>query len=315
MNIFQFLGAIELGLIYGMVAVAVFLTFRVLDFPDLTVDGTFPMGMAISGALILSGTNPIIATIVAMCGGALAGMVTAWLNVRWKILHLLASILTMTALYSVNLRIMGRPNLSLIHDKTIFTALSENLGHTYSVIAICFGFSVALIWIIYRFLQSEIGLALRATGKNPKMSIAQGIETKYMIFAGLALSNALIALAGAIWTQSQGFADVTLGPGTIIAGLAAVLIGEAIFHTKNLFIGMISCIVGSIVYRFVIAFALNAHVLGLDQSDLRLVEAIIVGSAMIISCQRSSINQLVCKVGVLSKFINAFKRGSSKDGA
>jgi putative ABC transport system permease protein len=294
-SLFQFLGALEIGLIYGLVAIGVYLSFRVLDFPDLTADGSFPMGAAIAGALILSGTEPVLATLVAMAGGAAAGLVTAYLNVRWNILHLLASILTMTALYSINIRIMGRPNISLLGDKTIFTPLETLFPDQRVILYVSIFLIVVIIYLLYKFLISQIGLALRATGKNKQMATAQGINTNYMTYLGIALSNALIALAGAFWTQSQSFADVTLGPGTIIIGLAAVMIGEALVHTRRIWLALVSCLLGSIIYRLVIALALNSDTLGLETSDLRFVEAVIVGLAMILPRIKSPIQSLFKK--------------------
>ncbi len=231
MNLIQFMGAIEIGLLYGLVAMGVLLSFRILDFPDLTVDGSFPLGAAVCAILIVSNVNPWVATFCAILAGMVAGFTTAWISVRWNILHLLASILTMTALYSINLRIMGRPNIALLGESTIFTPL-ENLAFPHIMpMALFVVASIALIFM-YRFLSSEKGLAMRATGANIRMAKAQGIAVNRQILFGLSLSNGFVALAGALFAQSQGFADVTMGVGTIIAGLAAVIVGEAIFNLK-----------------------------------------------------------------------------------
>ncbi|MBP6951825.1 MAG: ABC transporter permease [Alphaproteobacteria bacterium] len=282
------MGAIEIGLLYGLVAMGVLLSFRILDFPDLTVDGSFPLGAAVCAILIVSNVNPWVATFCAILAGMVAGFTTAWISVRWNILHLLASILTMTALYSINLRIMGRPNIALLGESTIFTPL-ENLAFPHIMpMALFVVASIALIFM-YRFLSSEKGLAMRATGANIRMAKAQGIAVNRQILFGLSLSNGFVALAGALFAQSQGFADVTMGVGTIIAGLAAVIVGEAIFNPKVIFAALVACVIGSIFYRLAIAMALNASFLGLQASDLQLVTAVIVGIAMVTPKLRSKI--------------------------
>jgi putative ABC transport system permease protein len=287
-NLIQFMGAIEIGLLYGLVAMGVLLSFRILDFPDLTVDGSFPLGAAVCAILIVSNVNPWVATFCAILAGMVAGFTTAWISVRWNILHLLASILTMTALYSINLRIMGRPNIALLGESTIFTPL-ENLAFPHIMpMALFVVASIALIFM-YRFLSSEKGLAMRATGANIRMAKAQGIAVNRQILFGLSLSNGFVALAGALFAQSQGFADVTMGVGTIIAGLAAVIVGEAIFNPKVIFAALVACVIGSIFYRLAIAMALNASFLGLQASDLQLVTAVIVGIAMVTPKLRSKI--------------------------
>jgi putative ABC transport system permease protein len=280
MSSFQFFGGIEIGLIYALVAIGVFITFRILDFPDLTVDGSFPMGAAIAGILIVSGINPWLASSIAFIGGCGAGLITAYLNVRCKILHLLASILTMTALYSINLRIMGRPNLSVSNDETVFTVFENTIGLPYFGSPLYGALVLAMIVVaVFGFL--EVGLGMRATGANPRMARAQGIYTSRMILLGVSLSNGLIAFAGALFAQSQGFADVGFGPGTIIIALASVIIGEVILPSRKLWVMIIGCILGSIVYFLFRAVALNSSTLGLQASDLSLVTAILVGLAMI----------------------------------
>lgn len=278
---FQFFSSIEFGLIYGIVAVGVLISFRVLQFPDLTADGSFPLGAGITAILIINGWNPFFAMILAIIGGMMSGFVTAWLNVRWNILNLLASILTMTALYSVNLRIMGRPNISLLNEKTIFSDYF-GFGYSYSVLIILFCITVLVVFLLYRFLSSEIGLALRATGENPVMAQAQGIKTGGQIFLGISISNGLIALSGSLFAQSQGFADITIGVGTIIVGLASVILGESLFRSRSILIIILSVISGSIFYRLMIALALNIDFLGLKTSDLNLITAVLVCSAMIL---------------------------------
>jgi putative ABC transport system permease protein len=255
----------------------------VLQFPDLTVDGSFPLGAAVCASLIVTGANPYLATLAAALAGAGAGMVTAWLNVRLKILHLLASILTMIALYSINLRIMGRPNVALLGETTVFSPLDALDLPTYVALPIALAVLVVVVkFTLDWFLNSEIGLAMRATGVNPRMARAQGINTEHYILGGMALSNALVALAGALFAQSQGAADVTLGVGVIVVGLAAVIGGEAIMNTRAVWRATLACIMGSIIYRLAVAAALNTDVLGLKAQDLNLITAVLVTLAMVL---------------------------------
>jgi putative ABC transport system permease protein len=287
MSLIAFLGAIEIGLVFGLVALGVFLSFRVLQFPDLTVDGSFPLGAAVAATLIVSGWNPYLATAIAALAGALAGLVTAWLNVRLKILHLLASILTMIALYSINLRIMGRPNVALLGDETVLTPLEALPLRSYWLAPILFlVVIIAAKLLVDRFLASEIGLAIRATGANPRLSRALGISTGRLILGGMAVSNALVALAGALFAQSQGSADISMGVGVIVVGLAAVILGEAIVPGRGIALATLGCILGSILYRLAVAFALNADLLGLQAQDLNLLTAILVALAMVLPGER-----------------------------
>lgn len=283
MSLIAVLGAIETGLIFALVALGVYLSFRVLQFPDLTVDGSFPLGAAVSAVMIVNGHDPWLATGLAVLAGAMAGFVTGWLNVRLHILHLLASILTMIALYSINLRIMGKPNIALLGENTLLTPL-EDWGLPYYVttpIAFFVVVSVCALLLV-RFLNSEIGLALRATGANPRMARAQGVHTGRMILGGMALSNALVALAGSLFAQSQGSADVTMGVGVIVVGLASVIGGEAILSPNTVFKAMLACIVGAILYRLAIALALNLDLIGLKAQDLNLVTALLVMIAIVL---------------------------------
>ncbi len=277
------LGAIEIGLVFGLVALGVFLSFCVLNFPDLTVDGSFPLGAAVAATLILERIDPVSATLAAVAAGAAAGLVTAWLNVRFRILHLLASILTMIALYSVILRIMGRPNVAIIAQDTVLTpfyglGIADHVVRPLVVGAVVL--TVALL--LARFLASEIGLAMRATGANPRMARAQGISTDAQTYAGMALSNGLVGLAGALFAQTNGFADVTSGVGTIVVGLAAVILGQTLIRSRAILVMLLACVFGSILYRIAIALALNAGFLGLQASDLNLVTALLVALALIL---------------------------------
>ncbi len=283
MSLFSLFGALEIGLIFSLVALGVYISFRLLRFPDLTVDGSFPLGGAVCAILIANGFDPFFATLAATAAGAVAGAVTGLLNVRLKIMDLLASILMMIALYSINLRIMGRPNVPLISEPTLFTVLqpewlSDYVLRPLLLLGIVVLAKLGLDW----FFATQKGLAIRATGSNPRMARAQGINTGAMILLGMALSNALVALAGALFAQTQGGADISMGIGTIVIGLAAVIVGESILPSRRLVLATLAVILGAIVYRFFIALALNSDFIGLQAQDLNLVTALLVTFALVI---------------------------------
>ena len=283
MSLFSLFGALEIGLIFSLVALGVYISFRLLRFPDLTVDGSFPLGGAVCAILIANGFDPFFATLAATAAGAVAGTVTGLLNVRLKIMDLLASILMMIALYSINLRIMGRPNVPLISEPTLFTVLqpewlSDYVLRPLLLLGIVVLAKLGLDW----FFATQKGLAIRATGSNPRMARAQGINTGAMILLGMALSNALVALAGALFAQTQGGADISMGIGTIVIGLAAVIVGESILPSRRLVLATLAVILGAIVYRFFIALALNSDLIGLQAQDLNLVTALLVTFALVI---------------------------------
>lgn len=286
MSVVAFFGAIETGLLYGFLSLGVYLSFRVLKFPDLTVDGSFPLGAAVAGTLIVSGWNPFLATGLAILAGAAAGLCTAILSVRFGILNLLASILTMIALYSINLRIMGKPNLSLLNQpsvldpfETLLTNVMGNFPLLVMPVVLLVGVGLAKI-LVDAFLTSQLGLAMRATGLNPVMAQAQGINTGRLILLGMALSNGLAALSGALFAQLYGFADVTLGVGTVVVGLATVILGEALLPSGSVVLATLAVVLGSVLYRVAIALALNAGFLGFQAQDLNLVTAILVVLAL-----------------------------------
>ncbi|KPP97681.1 ABC transporter permease [Marinobacter sp. HL-58] len=285
-----FYGAVETGLIYGLVAFGIYLSFRVLDFPDLTVDGSFPLGAAVAAMLIIEGFNPWLATGAAVIAGMGAGAVTALLNVKLNILNLLASILTMIALYSVNLRIMGRPNVALLSEETVLTPW-YSLDLEYHQVPVVLFTIVVLVGLVllWRFMKSETGLAMRATGANPRMARAQGIATGAMIVLGVALSNGLVGLAGALFAQSQGAADVTMGVGVIVIGLASLIGGEAVLTPSTVIRALLACVIGAIIYRLAIALALNADFLGLQSQDLNLITAVLVTLAIVLPGVRTSV--------------------------
>ncbi|AKZ61825.1 ABC transporter permease [Herbaspirillum hiltneri N3] len=283
MSLYTLLGALEIGLIFSLVALGVLISFRILTFPDLTVDGSFPLGGAVAATMIAAGYNPFLATGVAILAGALAGFTTAWLNVRLKIMDLLASILMMIALYSINLRVMGKPNVPLINEPTIFSILLPDWMPDYVerplvLLVVVIVAKLLLDW----FFSSEIGLALRATGANARMARAQGIATGRATLAGMALANALVALGGALFAQTQGGADISMGIGTIVIGLAAVIIGENILPARRLVLTTLAVILGAILYRFFIALALNSDFIGLQAQDLNLVTAVLVMLALVL---------------------------------
>lgn len=231
-------------------------TFRVLDFPDLSVDGSFPMGAAVAATAIVAGINPWVATGMAIIAGGMTGWVTAFLAVRCGILHLLASILTMIAAFSINIRIMGRPNMALLGEDTILTPF-ESLGDPMLMRPLVVGVLVLLsAFFIVRLLNSDFGLGLRATGVNARMVRAQGGSTSFYTYFGLALSNGFVGFAGALFAQTNSFADVTSGVGTIVVGLAAVILGQTLIPGRKIWVAVTAVIVGSVLYRLAVAFAL-----------------------------------------------------------
>ena len=292
MSLLALFGALESGLIYALVALGVYISFRVLDFPDLTADGSFPLGGAVAGVAIIAGVNPWLACIFGMLAGGVAGLVTAWLHVKLGILQLLSSILVMVALYAVNLRIMQAPNLALLGEPTIFGELvTDNNGYWMRCVVIG-GVVIAAKFFLDWFFSTEMGLAMRATGSNLRMSQAQGIATSRSILLGMAISNGLIALAGAIFVQTQGGADISIGVGTIVIGLAAVIIGETIIPAKKMLWITLSAIVGAILYKFFIQIALSNDTLraiGFGPQDVNLVTALLVVIALILPKIKSKI--------------------------
>jgi putative ABC transport system permease protein len=267
-------GTLEQGLIYGIMALGVYLSFRVLDYADLSVDGSLPLGAAICAILIYNGSNPWLATLLAIIGGAIAGVFTGFLHTRLKITPLLSGILTMTALYSVNLRVMGGNNVPLLRAETVFTVL-QDIGLPEKIVSLGVPLVVVtvLVIILNYFLQTELGMAVRATGDNEQMIKAQGVDTNYTKLLGLSVSNALVAFSGALVAQYQTFADVSMGIGTIIAGLASVIIGEVLIGTGSILRRLLAVVAGSVMYRLVIALVLT---MGLKPTDLKLMTALIV---------------------------------------
>lgn len=291
MSFYAFIGALEQGFVFGLMVLGVYLTFRILDFPDLTVDGSLPLGAAVSSVCIGAGLDPYLSLIPATLAGFLAGAVTGFLNTRLKILHLLSSILTMIALYSINIRIMGKPNFTLLGKSTVLDSLATLGLPSWMVAPALFALitilaAATLIW----FTRTQLGQAMLATGDNPNMITSLGVNTGNMIVLGVGLSNSLVALCGALVAQNQGSADVNMGVGTIVAGLASVIIGETLLGKGSLAKMILAAVTGSVVYRLAIALALSFKMGGFSfsPSDLNLITALIVVAALTAPKLRSS---------------------------
>ncbi len=279
-------GAVAQGVLWGVMTLGVYLTFRILNIADMTCDGTFALGGSICAVLVMKNYNPYVALLFAFLTGLLAGGVTGFLHTKLKIQELLAGILSMTALYSVNIRIMGRSNTPLLGAQTVMTRLQSFFGGMSPNMASLLAgviFCVVLIVLLYWFCGTEIGSSLRATGNNGNMVRAMGVDTDKMKILGLMISNGLIALSGGLVAQSQGYGDVGMGTGTLVIGLASIVLGESIFgwFAKKMpfWFTLISVVLGSIVYRIVIAVVLQ---LGLKSSDLKLLTSIIITVALAI---------------------------------
>lgn len=292
MNIAALLNSIEMGMIFAVMALGVYITFRVLNFPDLTVDGSFVTGAAVTAVLLVNGVSPIMSSLVSLIAGFIAGLCTGILHTKGKINPLLSGILMMIALYSINLRIMGttldgdvsRPNIPLLNTDTLITqfdAFVANVGlGTYGLL-IC----LALITLFFKiftdyFLKTEIGLALRATGDNQQMIRSFSANTDGMIILGVAISNAFVAFSGSLLAQYHEFADVNMGTGMIVVGLASIIIGETLFGKKTIFRTTLAVVFGVILYRIIISLALSSGIL--DASDQKLITAVLVILALVV---------------------------------
>lgn len=275
------ISAIGQGLIWAAVGIGLFLTFRILNFPDMTVEGTFPLGAATAVVLISGGMNPYLATLCAMGAGALAGMVTGLLYTKGQVPILLAGILTMTAAYSINLRILGQANRSLLQMPTVFSNdLLQKLPNNYPVVIVGLIVVIIVITLVSLFLKTQLGQAFVATGDNATMARSMGISTDTMTILGLMIANGFIGLGGALVAQNNGFADVNMGMGIIVVGLASIIIGEVLFSGNlTLMERLVTVAIGSILYRFVLVLVLY---IGFNADDLKLVSAIILGLALMI---------------------------------
>lgn len=293
-------GAIESGIIYAIMALGVYLTFRILDFPDLTAEGSFVTGASVASISIVNGIPPITATILAAISGVIAGFMTGILHTKGKINALLSGILMMTALYSINLRIMGQPTLSLLNEATVFTQLESlwnrtgldavlnnllsflgihQVPGTWSVLISMIMFVLIIKLVTDFYLKTEVGLALRAIGDNKRMIRSFSANTDRLIIAGVGISNGLIALAGGLIAQLGGFADVNMGIGMIVIGLASVIIGEALFGTKTVIRATLAVIIGAVIYRMIVTLALRADFL--ETGDMKMITAFIVIVALV----------------------------------
>ena len=277
MSLYEILGSFETGFVFGLVALGAFLTFRILDFPDLTVEGSFPLGAAVAATLIVGGVNPWLASAAAIAAGFAAGLVTAALNVRFHILHILAGILVAISLYSINLRIMSGPNKPLIGVDTVFDDFGWIALPGYMVNPLVLAAFVLLAKLaLDLFLKTGVGLSMRATGNNPAMAEANGVDIGRARLLGVGIANALTALAGALFAQVFGAADAYMGIGVIIIGLASVIVGTSILPSRTIFLATFACIGGAILYRFAVALALNAGFIGLRAADVQLATAVLV---------------------------------------
>jgi len=266
--------SLEQGLAYGLVAIGIVITFRILAFPDLTVDGSFPLGAAVVARLIMEGLPPIYGIIMAIICGFLAGCCTGILNTKLKINSLLAGILMMTILYSVNLRIMGRSNIQLLTVNTLLTPLENlDINRFIPIIAFFFAVTLSIKFLTDMFMHTQLGFAMRATGDNEQMIRTLGVNTDSMTILGLGISNAFVALSGALVAQDQGFSDVGMGIGMIVAGLASIIIGEALFGKKTVQRMTLAAVAGSIFYKLIISLGLR---LGLAPTDLKMATGIMV---------------------------------------
>ncbi|MDD2353018.1 MAG: ABC transporter permease [Candidatus Caldatribacteriota bacterium] len=293
--------ALEQGLVFGIMALGVYITFQILDFPDLSVDGTFPLGAAITAKIIFSGGHPVTAILLAVIGGILAGGLTAFFHTRLKFTNLLSGILTMTLLYSVNLRIMGKSNIPLLGKITLIDSFN-NLFPSFSIDQLTpFLFLLIILivkFILDYFLSTEIGMAIRATGDNEQMIRSLGVDTKLTKIIGLCISNGLVALSGSLFAQYSGFADVGMGIGTIVAGLASVIIGHSIIRNGSIGWMTISVIIGSIIYRTTVMIALRyGYKFGFQPGDLKLISVLLVVIALTLPIFRGRIKAIATSNG------------------
>ena len=298
------LGAVSQGLLWAIMVIGVYLTYRILDIADLTVEGTLPLGAAVAGSLLVAGMNPFLATLCAMLAGMVGGLVTGLLHTKLKIPALLSGILTMISMWSINLRVMGMANVSLLRQETVYTPVQGLLmrffpelsqSKAYASLILGAVFAVVVAMILYWFFGTELGASIRATGSNPNMVRAQGVNTSSTIILGLMISNGLVGLSGALIAQYQGYADVQMGTGSIVIGLASLIIGEVIFGTRSFKNSLISIILGAIIYRIIIALVLSA---GMNSNDLKLFTAITVAICLSLPMFKSYLKTLRHSAGL-----------------
>jgi putative ABC transport system permease protein len=291
------IGSFTIGLILSILSIGVFISFRILHFCDITVDGSITLGASVAAVLLVQGHSPLAATLAATAAGALAGFVTGMLHTRFRIQEILSGILVMTALYSVNLRVMGRSNVPLLDTRDIAAPLGGILSvmagdgealmlagwrvpiHDVAMLLTAFMMTAAVAFMLHRFLLTQFGTAMRATGENPQMIRAQGIDNRNMLIFGLACSNGLVGMAGALLAQYQGFADVQMGIGMIVWGLASIIIGEALVGKAGPGFAIVGAMMGTVLFRLLVAIALRW---GLDPNDLKMVTALFVFAALVL---------------------------------
>jgi len=291
------IGALTVGLILSLLALGIFISFRIFEYADITADGSITLGAAVAAVLLVHGTHPLVATAVAALAGAAAGATTGLIHTRFGINRLLSGILVMTALYSINLHIMGRSNVPLVEQRTLATiaehAVTRVLGAATDVrvfgwevtvrdlatLGFALAAAAAVGAVLYAFFKTDLGAAMQAAGDNAQMIRALGVNVENMIVLGLGISNGLVALSGALLAQYQGFADVQMGIGMIVWGLASVIIGEALIGVRQLGLVIAGAIMGSVLFRLLVAIALRA---GLDPNDLKLVTAVFVFAALVL---------------------------------
>lgn len=300
MSINLIIGAVAQGLLWAVMAIGVYITYRILDIADLTAEGCFTLGAGITCKMLTSGLDPFTSTLIALVGGLLAGLVTGILHTKCKIPALLSGILTMTSLWSINLRIMGKANISILKEKTIINMI-ESLGLNKNMSAIVAGFTLTVIVIVmlWWFFKTEVGYSIRATGNNKNMIAAQGVNTDNSIIIGIMLGNGLIALSASLVAQFNGFADIQMGTGTIVIGLASLIIGEVVFGKRTILNTLISVALGSILYRTIIAIVLW---LGLKSEDMKLISSILLALALCFPAIREI---------ALKNLLNSVKKGGN----
>ena len=287
------LSTVAQGLLWAVLAIGLYITFRILDIADLSIEGTYPLGGAIAVMTITGGGSPILAILFAFLGGCVAGAVTGFLHTKLKIPALLAGILTMIGLYSINLRIMGRATTSILGEETVYTFFESSMSKVSATLVVGLLATLVVWFFCYIFFGTELGAAIRATGDNPQMIRAQGVNTDITIILGLIISNGFVGITGALLSQSNGYADVNMGTGVLVTGLASIIIGEVLFGTRSFKNWLISVVLGSIVYRAVVAFVLW---LGMNPNDLKLLTAVIVAVALALPLIKSKMQKLRSRV-------------------
>lgn len=288
-------GAISQGLLWSIMAIGIYITYRILDISDLTSEGSFALGAATLASLTVSGAHPLLALLLSAIAGGIAGLITGLMHIKLKIPTLLAGILSMTGIYSINLRIMGKANVSLNNQETILSTVADFLGlakERDAALIVGLFFSIIVILLLYLLLNTELGYAIRATGTNENMIRASGVNTNFTKVLGLMIGNALIALSGGLVCQYNGYADVAMGIGAIVIGLASVIIGEVFFGKNKIFLSLLGVIIGSIIYRIIVALVLRA---GFPANDMRLFTAILVPIAISLPQLKTNLQCLIHK--------------------